>query len=134
MALAAVVSRLAITNVSRVAAYAAAAGAMRHDHPRRASGIAASRTAAAIPERKPATCHAVSVTALMAAPPVENSTAAVTSRSRLRRGEASIDRFIQATRCNPNRPSVRLGSPKRRGAHQRLYRWPYVAVGPCLRK
>src|SRR3954452_12192240 len=97
MAFAAVVRRLAITKVSRVAAYAAAAGAMRQDHPRRASGIAASRTAAAIAERKPATCHDVSVTALMAAPPVENSTAAVTSSNRLRRGEASIVRAATVT-------------------------------------
>ena len=90
IALAAVVMRLASTKKIMVAAYAAATGTMDHVQRRRASGSTATSTSAAIPERKLATCQALSVMALMAAPPVENSRAALTSRSRLRTGEDSI--------------------------------------------
>src|SRR6516162_9529293 len=60
---------------------------MRHDQPFRASGKAPSRKMAATPERKLATCQAEKLAALMAAPPVENSTAAAASISWLRTGE-----------------------------------------------
>ena len=84
------VSRFAITKAINVAAYAAATGAIRQLQPRRAWGSAASRTSAATPERKQATCQPVRVADLMAAPPVENRIAAATSSSRLRIGEAVI--------------------------------------------
>ena len=90
MAFAEVVSRFAIAKATDVAAYAAATGAIRQLHPRRAWGNAASRTSAATPARKQATCQPVRVAALMAAPPVENRIAAATSSSRLRIGEAVI--------------------------------------------
>src|ERR1039458_6118684 len=87
MAFAEVVSRFAIANAIDVAAYAAATGAIRQFQPRRAPGSTASRTTAATPARKQATCQPVRVAALMAAPPVENRIAAATSSSRLRSGE-----------------------------------------------
>src|SRR5581483_9804644 len=90
MAFAEVVRRFASTNSTSVAAYAPAGGAIRHVHPRRACGSAISRNTAAAPERKLATCQAVSVAALIAAPPVENSNAAAASSSRFRTGEDSI--------------------------------------------
>ncbi len=75
MAFAAVVKRFASTNKTRVAAYAAATGGTRHDHPRRASGMTNAKSKAATPERKLATCHPLSAADLIAAPPVENSSA-----------------------------------------------------------
>jgi hypothetical protein len=72
---------------------------MRHLHPRRASGSAASRNSAATPERKLATCHAVNVAALIAAPPVENSKAAAANNNRLRTGEDSIRGIVYSTAC-----------------------------------
>src|SRR4051795_3416157 len=76
IALAAVVSLFATTKLTRVAAYASPTGAIFHDHPRRASGRNTTRTIAAIADRKHATCQPLSVIALNAAPPVENSKAA----------------------------------------------------------
>src|SRR5690242_18000940 len=86
MAWAAVVSFVARTNRITVAAYAHEAGAMRQDHPRRAAGRTARSATAATPDLKLATCHSVRVAILIAAPPVENSSAAPTSSSRLRAG------------------------------------------------
>src|SRR5262245_55372538 len=49
---------------------------------------------AATVERSPATCQLVSAHALIAAPPVENSSAAPTMRRRCVRGEAAVERDI----------------------------------------
>ncbi len=48
----------------------------------RAPGNAIYSTAAAIPDRNPATCQLESDDALIAAPPVENSSAAANSKNR----------------------------------------------------
>ena len=78
MAFAEVVSRLARTNRMSVAAYAAATGTIRHDQ-RRVSGSRSITSTAATPLRAQATCQPVRLTALMAAPPVENNNAAPSS-------------------------------------------------------
>src|SRR5688572_7598087 len=84
MALAEVVSLFAATNDTMVPAYAADTGNTCHDHPRRAAGRRRSTTSAATPERKLATCQLVSAVALIAAPPVEKSSAAPRISRRLR--------------------------------------------------
>ena len=83
MAFADVVSLFAATNRTIVAAYAAPIIQTRHVHRVLAEGSAIESTAAAIPDRNPATCQLVSEEALIAAPPVENSSAAAISISRL---------------------------------------------------
>lgn len=77
-----VVSLLASTKKIVVAAYAQPIATLRHFQFRRAFGNRSQSTAAAIPERKPATCQLVREHALIAAPPVENSSAAAKTRSR----------------------------------------------------
>src|ERR1700742_4871204 len=93
MALADVVSRLASTKSTNVAAYASAIGAMLHVHPRRVLGIAASNTIAATSERKLATCQPVRDAALKTAPPVEKSSAAKANNRRWRTGEFTTLRY-----------------------------------------
>ena len=82
---AAVVSLLASTNRITVAAYASPTSTVRRDKPRRAAGTNSRIAAAAIPERKLATCQLPSAQALIAAPPVENSKAANKTRISARR-------------------------------------------------
>src|ERR1039458_2835181 len=77
---------------------------MRQDHPRRASGTTSSNAAAATADRKLATCHPVKLAALMAAPPVENRTAAATSSKRLRNGEDSMGQRAASTCLRGGRP------------------------------
>src|ERR1041384_5885136 len=102
MAFAAVVNRVASTKEISVAAYATTTGAIFHCHPRRAPpttarpaplpprppprapGPPASRNPAATADRKHATCHPVTVAALIAAPPVENNNAESSSANRYR--------------------------------------------------
>ena len=76
MALAEVVSLLAVTNRTSVSAYARPMAADRQVQFLRALGMIARMTRAAISERKPATCQLLSEVALITAPPVENSSAA----------------------------------------------------------
>ena len=52
------------------------------DHARRVAGSMMKIASAAMPERKPATCHPVRAQALTAAPPVENRSAAERIRRR----------------------------------------------------
>src|SRR4029077_364461 len=80
--LAEVVRRLARTNRTSVAAYAAPTRKTRQVHPRRAAGMSNQSTTAATPERNPAICQPVNAAALIAAPPVENRIAASARRSR----------------------------------------------------
>src|SRR5688500_9310473 len=84
MELAEVVSLFAATNSTMVPAYATATGRMRHDHPRLAARNSRNPESAATPERKQATCQLVSAVALIAAPPVEKSSAAPRISRRLR--------------------------------------------------
>src|SRR3954467_2761183 len=84
MALAEVVSLFAATNITIVPAYATATGSTCHDHPRRAARSNRNTVSAATPERKLATCQLVSAVALIAAPPVEKSSAAPRISRRLR--------------------------------------------------
>src|SRR5881394_1592484 len=81
MVFADVVSLLARTNRMRVVAYAAPTGTARHEYPRRASEVINPSASTAIPDRKLATCQPVSDVALIAAPPVENRSAAARRRS-----------------------------------------------------
>ena len=88
MAFAEVVSRLASDEEDQRRRVSGSDGSMRQCHRRRASGITASSTSAARPDRKLATCQPVRLAALKTAPPVEKSSAAATSRSRLRTGDS----------------------------------------------
>src|SRR5215217_2560497 len=84
MALAEVVSLFEATNITMVPAYVTATGSTCHDHPRRAARSSRNTVSAATPERKLATCQLVSAVALIAAPPVEKSSAAPRISRRLR--------------------------------------------------
>src|SRR5215218_3225374 len=84
MVLAAVVSRLARTKRVRQPAYATPTSAPPQVQPRRAAGVIIHRATAATPDRKLAICHPVKSAALMAAPPVENSSAAPANCKRAR--------------------------------------------------
>ena len=76
IALAAVVCLFACTYSSVVAAYAKPTSTVRQLHPRRASGSKTTIVSIAIVARNAASCHPPKLHHLMAAPPVENNTAA----------------------------------------------------------
>src|SRR5947209_2934768 len=106
MAFAAVVFLFARTYRISVAAYAHPIAIVRRVHRRRASGSRTNREAAASPERKHASCMADSADPLIAAPPVEKSSAAASSIRRLRIGElmrASLDLYGDWCPCRPRR-------------------------------
>src|SRR5262249_41646919 len=90
MAAADVVSLVAMTKQTSVAAYANAAGRRSRRSPRRASGTRRASASAATPERKLATWKAVSVVILIAAPPVEKRSAAARTDRWAPRGEADM--------------------------------------------
>jgi len=103
IAFAAVVSLAASGKRISVAAYAKAAGSSFQLQPLRAEGIKRSRTGTAIKHRKLATCQDVNALPLIAAPPVENSTAAASSirryfteALRLARRHLFLERFHQS--------------------------------------
>jgi hypothetical protein len=76
IALAAVVCLFACTYSSVVAAYATPTTMVRQLHPRRASGSSSRIVSIASAARNAASCHAPKLQNLMAAPPLENRTAA----------------------------------------------------------
>ena len=63
--------------MTSVAAYAAAGAAIRSDQPRRLGGYTTRSVAAAMAQRKLATCQGVKSFPLIAAPPGEKRTAAI---------------------------------------------------------
>ena len=76
IALAAVVCLFACTYSSVVAAYEKPTTTVRQVHPRRASGSSTRMVSIASAARNAASCHAPKLQNLMAAPPLENRTAA----------------------------------------------------------
>jgi len=86
MVLAAVAFLLANTKKNSAAANAEATGSILGVQRPRALGRTTNRNKAAIPARNPATCHPSRLVALIAAPPVENRTAAAKSSSRATAG------------------------------------------------
>ena len=76
MALAAVVCLFACTYSSVVAAYEKPTTTVRQLHPRRVSGSSTRMVSIASAARNAASCHAPKLQNLMAAPPLENRTAA----------------------------------------------------------
>src|SRR3954471_13763839 len=99
MALAAVVNLVAATKSVSVAAYARAAGAV-HGVQASSRRYQISRTTAATPERKAETCAVENAATLIAAPPVENSTAAASAAKRAD--------FVMSSQVKHGSPDFRL--------------------------